>query len=617
MSGKEVELTEIARYDKLPCASCGSVDNLSVYEKEDEEGVKHYDGICWGVCSADGEGFKSYKWLQDNGIIDELGAERMNVVKKGDEVDYTELLDEIKGYDSRGIRERGIKKSYCEMYGLRVAYDPDDNSKIIEHYYPVTKNREITGYFKRELPKKFSAVGDVKDCELQGQHLFDRGGEYENKASKKFIVVTEGYLDMLAAQQMLHEQGNNPEMFTAVVSLPNGINSKSVKANYKFLNTYENVIFCVDQDDAGQKGVKDLCKALPMGKASVMTFSEKDACDMLKAKKSREFYKSFWQRESYSPAGIVDGRGLWGTLTNVDDDKSVEYPWSGLNKLTGGIRTSEVVTLTAGSGIAKSTFARKILNHLIDITDDNIGGMFLEESIKRTGLSIMSNQASKLFHLPDTEYSPDEFKNAFDKTLGTGRVFLYDHFGSTDIDTIIENITYFARAANCKYIFLDHISIMVSGGDQGDERKALDEIMTKLRTTVQELDIALIIVSHLKRPSGDIGHEQGAVTSLAQLRGSAAIAQLSDIVIGIERNQQHDDELERNTSTLRVLKNRYSGLTGVATRLLYNHSTGVIVERDEIDESVDNISEFFADDEPEDELFNEDLSLDWTVNKPD
>lgn len=604
-------LTEVARYDKLPCPDCSSTDNISVYEKEDEEGVKHYDGICWGICNAEGEGFKSEQWLQDNGILDELGKERTHVVKKGVNVDYTELLDEIATYDSRGVRERGIKKKYCEMYGMKVAYDPEDNTKIIEHYYPVTKDREVTGYFKRELPKKFSAIGDVKDCELQGQHLFDRGGEYENKANKKFIVVTEGYLDMVAAQQMLHEQSNNHDMYTAVVSLPNGINAKSVKVNYKFLNQYENVIFCVDQDEAGRKGVKDLCKALPMGKASVMTFSLKDACEMLKAKREKEFYKAFWQKESYSPAGIVDGRGLWGTLTNIEDDKSVPYPWEGLNKLTGGIRTGELVTLTAGSGTAKSTFARKILSHLLKTTDANIGGMFLEESIKRTGLSIMSNHANKLFHLPDTEYTPEEFKEAFDATLGTGRVFLYDHFGSTDIESIIENITYFVRAANCKYIFLDHISIMVSGGDQGDERKALDEIMTKLRTTVQELDIALIIVSHLKRPSGDVGHEQGATTSLAQLRGSAAIAQLSDMVIGIERNQQHEDELERNTSTLRVLKNRYNGLTAVATRLLYNHSTGAIVERSEIDEEVDNVTEFFADETDLDgELFAEEPDLD-------
>jgi twinkle protein len=90
---------------------------------------------------------------------------------------------------------------------------------------------------------------------------------------------------------------------------------------------------------------------------------------------------------------------------------------------------------------------------------------------------------------------------------------------------------------------------------------------------VQETGIALFVVSHLKRPDSK-GHEEGAVTSLAQLRGSGSIAQLSDMVIGLERNGQAADSTERNTTYVRVLKNRFSGLTGLACRLLYLRNTG-------------------------------------------
>jgi twinkle protein len=83
------------------------------------------------------------------------------------------------------------------------------------------------------------------------------------------------------------------------------------------------------------------------------------------------------------------------------------------------------------------------------------------------------------------------------------------------------------------------------------------------------------LVSHLKRPEGK-GHEEGAQTSLAQLRGSAAIGQLSDGVIGAERNQQ--DKLNSHITTLRGLKNRYAGETGIATYLSYNRETGRLVE---------------------------------------
>ena len=101
--------------------------------------------------------------------------------------------------------------------------------------------------------------------------------------------------------------------------------------------------------------------------------------------------------------------------------------------------------------------------------------------------------------------------------------------------------------------------------------------MTKLRTLVQELNIGMFVVSHLRRPTGDKGHEQGAETSLSQLRGSHAIAQLADMVIGLERDQQGD---KPHITALRILKNRFSGETGIACYLAYDRETGRLHECD-------------------------------------
>ena len=180
-------------------------------------------------------------------------------------------------------------------------------------------------------------------------------------------------------------------------------------------------------------------------------------------------------------------------------------------------------------------------------------------------------------HLPDTVATDEERLDAFNATLGTDRVFLFDHFGSTGVDNIVSRVRYMAKGLGCKYVVLDHVSIVVSAQANGDERKALDEIMTRLRMLVQETGIALFIVSHLKRPDSK-GHEEGAATSLSQLRGSGSIAQLSDMVLGLERNGQAEDPEERNTTHVRVLKNRFCGTTGKATPLLYDHITGRMLE---------------------------------------
>tara|TARA_B100000767_G_scaffold127438_1_gene121352 strand:- start:618 stop:995 length:378 start_codon:yes stop_codon:yes gene_type:complete len=113
----------------------------------------------------------------------------------------------------------------------------------------------------------------------------------------------------------------------------------------------------------------------------------------------------------------------------------------------------------------------------------------------------------------------------------------------------------------------------------GDERRLIDNTMTKLRALVEETGISLVIVSHLKRIEGS-SHEEGKATSLSHLRGSAAIAQLSDMVIGLERNQQSDN---KDLTTVRVLKNRYSGETGEAATLKYEPITGRLKQTDPLE----------------------------------
>ena len=48
------------------------------------------------------------------------------------------------------------------------------------------------------------------------------------------------------------------------------------------------------------------------------------------------------------------------------------------------------------------------------------------------------------------------------------------------------------------------------------------------------------------------------------------------MVIGLERDQQ--DPENKNQTVVRVLKNRFSGETGIATGLHYNSDTGALTE---------------------------------------
>jgi twinkle protein len=203
--------------------------------------------------------------------------------------------------------------------------------------------------------------------------------------------------------------------------------------------------------------------------------------------------------------------------------------------------------------------------------DENIGMLMIEESTRETALTMMGLNAGKPFHLPDSGHTPEQLKKAYEDTLGTGRFYLQQDkmFAYSDIDGIIGTIKYLANGCNCKYIILDHISIITSAQENGDERRALDAIVTRLKSLAMQLDIALIIVCHLKRLSGTPA-EEGAQITLNDLRGTHGIGQLSNIILALERNGQAPDPKEANTINVRVLKNRFCGRLGVACTLVFD-----------------------------------------------
>jgi twinkle protein len=463
----------------------------------------------------------------------------------------------------KAIPDRGISLATCEKFGV--------TQDATHHYYPYYDDAGVrcAAKVRRVEDKSFSILGSFTKAGLFGQNLFHAGGKY--------ITVFEGELDALAGYQLTGSQW-------ASVSIRNGAQAaiKDCKANYEWLNSFENIVICFDGDEPGIKAAKEVAELFG-NKAKIVKHLNgyKDACDYLIAGATKEFANAWWRAETYVPDGIVNAADLWEIVSKPEPPAEALYPFKGLNKLLYGLRKAELITVTAGSGLGKSQFLREILYHILKTTDWNVGGMFLEESTRKTARSLMSLHANKLLHLPDTPVTPEELKDAFDATLGSNRVYLFDHFGSTDADNICNRIRYMAKACDCRVVFLDHISIVVSGQDIGDERKAIDTMMTKLRTLVQELEITLICVSHLRRPNGNAGHEEGQAVSLSQLRGSGAIAQLSDAVITLERNSMAEKEDERHTTKVAVAKNRFNGFTGPACHLRFDLATGRMIETEE------------------------------------
>tara|TARA_R100001163_G_scaffold50652_2_gene38103 strand:- start:3247 stop:4662 length:1416 start_codon:yes stop_codon:yes gene_type:complete len=452
---------------------------------------------------------------------------------------------EIKGSAER-LQKRKISQATCEKFkvyrdGDKLRFYYHDPSGIVKGAKIKTKHKQFT--YEGESPGTFF-----------GQHLWSNSG--------KRIIITEGELDCVSYADRYPTW--------PVVSLPSGAAGakKAVQKNLEFLQGYEEIVLWFDSDEPGQKAAEDAAGVLPPGKAYIARLEAyKDLSDALQASDYNAIDDAFFKRKEFRPDGIVDAKSLLEVLTTPQPPADYDYPFQGLEKELRGIRLGELTTITAGSGIGKSSFCREIAAHLLQ-QKVRVGYLALEESVRRTGLGLMSVGVRQSLHLE--QRTNEELTEAFDKTVKDWDLFLFDGFGSYEPDIIYNRIEYMASGLNCKVIFLDHLSILMSGLE-GDERRMIDVTMTRLRSLVERTGIALFLVCHTTTPTNGQSHEEGGRVQLRNLRGSRSIGQLSDNVIALERDQQ--SESDRNTTIVRVLKNRNSGEDGVACKLNFNLST--------------------------------------------
>lgn len=478
--------------------------------------------------------------------------------KKNKEVSEKIPLEDILVLDVRGFEERKIKKKVTEHYGVRVSYNEEGN--IDAHYYPYGP-KEVIGYKIRELPKKFSSTGKIKG--LFGQHSFSPGG--------KRLVITEGELDAMSVAQAYLDKY---QCIYPVVSLPSASGVKELLENRDWVRSFEEVVLMLDNDPAGEKALEECIKIVGVDKVKVAKLPRKDASDVLVELGSDEINKAIWNAQRHVPSGIIGRDELWKALEEYNSVKSVPYPTclAGPNSKVKGMRLGEIALFISGTGSGKSTVIREIELHLVQTTEDKIGIISLEESPAETtrklaGMAINRNPAH-------AEISIDELRPGFDAVFGDDRVIVLDHQGSMDDTDIVDKLEYMCLMG-CKYLFIDHITILVSEG-AGDltGNEAIDKMMNSLLTLAKKHNVYICLVSHLRKAQMGKPFEEGHLPSIDDIKGSGSIKQISFDIIAFSRNMIAQDAALRNTITMRVLKCRYTGLTGDVPGAVYNNETG-------------------------------------------
>jgi twinkle protein len=473
---------------------------------------------------------------------------------------------------SQGFQKRRLEPTTLRKYGVGEA---GYSGQTVQAYPYTDASGQVVAQKVRLPNKDFGVVkGEgyegLEKCQLFGQSVY--GDRFD-----KQVVITEGELDALSVAQAL-------DFKVAVVSINTGAGNaaKCLKQNYLWLDRFADIVLWFDDDQPGRDAAEECAKLFKVGKVRLAKAAgHKDASDVLQADRPGDIRTTIYGAATWRPKGIVNAKDSTSSIT-APKEKTPFYNWPAsmpkLQEMTGGIYPGDVTYIVAGTGVGKSALLRETEYALIQ-QDVKIGVLSFEDTKRDAMLGIMSVHESERLHLiplPD----PDDAAGmeAYDKRMlrvhhevfGSGLIELFDpETAEWSLEAIMGYVRYLAKGLDCKGVIIDPLSFIASGIDlSADERRVLDMVAGELAKLAKELGIFLIIAHHLKRTQG-VPHEEGAPTSLNELRSSGGMANFATGVIGQERNNQAEGDGWRVTQT-RILKPiRRTGKSGLADVLYY------------------------------------------------
>lgn len=518
-----------------------------------------------------------------------------------------ETVKDVLDLPFKDVPSRGIRKETCEKYGVRVAISPEDGKTIVAAYFPSYNQKgKITGFMKQDFTldksekRHWTAVGSVSI----GNKLLGQDVAETIKRKKTNLVITEGGWDTLSAFQAVVDDVKGTKYMGLepfIVSLPLGTANavEAILHNSEFVHSFESLTTFFDDDYCtpaekkkgvmkGHEAREAVGNALVGSSLQLFTLTtpagHKDASDMMQAGEWQDLAKLVqFGKRVYSAEKIVKASDIsFEELIAPKPEGIYINCFPKLMDKIHGFRKGELVLVTSPSGVGKST-TTSIIAEGLQAAGERVGMIYLEERNKETLQRMIAAKLkvnyNKFKNAPLECASEADIRAAYDEIVANDSVVMLGHFGSLPITELMAKIKHMHLVEKCGYIILDHLSVVISGSDIDNERKELDMVMTELAAFCAANDVGIIAVSHIKRADHLFvppkGHQEGesfwVKLHMQLLRGSAALEQLSWIVLGLEPEVRPDRK--RGNVRWTVMKNRPWGYLGEADEFSIDENT--------------------------------------------
>lgn len=517
--------------------------------------------------------------------------------QKEKEIVNKETVQDILKYPFVEAKDRKVSKATCEKFGIRAALSEKDGKTVEAYYFPSYDQKgKIAGFTKQDVTKHksekghWSTVGSV----TIGNKLFGQDVAEEVQRKKNVIVVTEGQWDCASSFQALVDnvKGTKYEgLEPFVVSIPMGTGNavEALLHNESFIQKYDGLCLFFDNDHATpaelKKGIlkgKEAREAVAaafigagMSITTVIAEGEyKDASDYLQDGESEslakliQFGKQVYAAEKIVRASEIDLEELLTPQKPGFMVKCFPKLMKGLN----GLRESELTLFLAPSNVGKTTVCSILGAEIMD--DFHLGMIYLEEDKRETFLRQIASKLKvnylKFKENPLSVATREDIQAVYDDIAQNNKLAIVDHFGSMPVDGLMNKIKHLHLVEGCRFIILDHISMVVSGTETDNERKELDIVMTALASFCAANPVHVLVISHINRtnaqqflpPKGSEGEPFWVNVTKESARGSSALEACSWNIVALEPEVMPD--FSRGRVRFKILKTRFGNFLGIA-----------------------------------------------------
>lgn len=490
-----------------------------------------------------------------------------------------------------GLGSRKISQETCKKFNYQVATYKGKPVQVAPYY---DKDGNLVAQKLRTKDKKFSVLGNFPKALPFGSQAWPIGG--------RKLVLTEGEIDAMSIAQLWDCKypvwsigcGADKPFDDFGKPLPMTGISKYIAKYSEFFKAFDEVVLCFDQDDPGQRSAEVAAKIIGH-RARIARLPLNDASEMIQAGRGKELIDAVYKAQPYRPEGMLSFGDLKDKVRETPG-YGHSWPWPELTEMTYGIQSHYIYTFGAATGAGKSDILAQVAQHLNKEHRLPVGLFMMENEPREVAMWLASKQAGKLLHTPEG-YDEEAFEKAWGELDSSADIFIYDSFGLNEWGPVAEHMEYLYHTYGVKHFIVDNLSSF-SAAAMEDERKTLELIMGEMSSLVTKYGLTVFLVSHLNTPDGK-PHEEGGRVTARNLKGARGISQWSHGIIGLERDQQHEDREVRHTTTVRILKlRRFGWKTGECTWLKFDEETGLLVQTDNPEQGPDEYG--FQDEKEED-----------------